>query len=248
MAVSLLGGEVLLREDLGDVIGVLVAGGVAVRITTNGRLVPSRAHVLDGVSCVKMSLDGPRDVHDALRGEGAFAAVLEAVQACRQRGIRVQVNTVLTRRLLPRLDEHLETASRLGARVTFQVPELRAGAAARDLAGILPDPDRLREALAKLAGHVQGGDRRIGSSEGTLRYMLAWPEMEPVDCWAGLLFCRVLVDGSIRACDRTYAPVPAGRTLARVGPCRGCYRNNTIEINRAVAGGLDALRALARLL
>jgi MoaA/NifB/PqqE/SkfB family radical SAM enzyme len=260
VGVSFTGGEVLLREDLGKLIEVLADGGLTVRVTTNGSLVGERIDRLRRASVVKMSLDGPPDLHDSLRDAGAFDAIRDAVDRLTHEGIPVQVNSVLTKMLLERLDEHLEHVRRLGTRVTFQVPEDRPGAKDGAIDDIAPDPAALRRGLAILADLASAGDRRIGNSRGTLEYMRSWPEIDPVDCFAGRFFCRVLPDGRVVACDRDYAPTPipppgtrdgfveSVKGMRRAGRCRGCFRNNTIEINRALGGGRDALVRLHRLL
>ena len=133
LAVSLLGGEVLLREDLGRLIAILDHGGVAVRVTSNGILVPRRLDTLRRARLLKLSLDGPEEVHDSLRGQGAYAGLMAGLEAARRAGIPVQLNTVLSRELLPGIDAYLALVQRLACRVSFQPLELRAGLSPRDL-------------------------------------------------------------------------------------------------------------------
>lgn len=258
LAVSLSGGEVLLRQDVGRIIHLLSAEGVITRVTTNGSLLPERIGDLGGVSAIKMSLDGPPEVHDDLRGEGSFDEIATAVEAARGAGIEVQLNSVLTRHLVGRIDEHLDVVARLGSRVTFQVPEQR-GADRKVLEDLGPAPDEMKRVLAMLGKLAKAGDRRIGNSPGTLEYMSRWPDRDQVDCHAGRVFCRVMADGRVMACDRDYAPCETpppgtvtgfGRVVAsmrKAGWCRGCWRNNTIEINRALGGAADAIRAVRKL-
>jgi len=208
---------------------------------------------------LKISLDGPPDLHDEVRGKGAYAAVVRALDVARQEGVRTQVNTVLTRRVVERLDEVLDTVSELGTRATFQPIELRHDEAARGVDEATPSAEQMREAIARLRRMKAAGDPRIGNSEGTFAYMACWPELPPMNCHAGRRFCRVLSDGRVVACDRPYAPhappPPAAQPLGfarglagldRAGMCRGCWRNNTIELNRALGGASDAWGAVRR--
>lgn len=262
--VSLCGGEVLLRPELGQILEILHRGGVVTRVTTNGRLVPQRLDDLRWISRLKLSLDGPPEVHDLVRGPGAFADLQAALAAARRAGIPVQLNSVLGRPLLERLDEHLQTVARLGASVTFQPPERRPGAAPKALDELLPTPGQMSRAVDRLAALRRAGDRRVGNSAGTLAYIKTWPEPAPVDCHAGRRFCRIMPDGRVLACDRPQAPaviqaanerqstVEPGFTngivgLRRAGTCAGCWRNNTIEINRALSGAQGAVRAVLRM-
>ena len=258
VGVNLCGGEVLLRRDVGEVIAILRRGGVLTRITTNGQLVPERIDELKPLNRIKISLDGPPDLHDDVRGRGAYDRVVAAVEAASRAGIPIQLNTVLTRRVIERLDALLETVGALEQRVTFQPIELRSKSALRGVDSATPEPDRMRWAVRRLKALKRAGDDRIGSSLGTLEYMDTWPELEPVDCHAGRRFCRVLSDGRVVACDRPYAPQKppepgsaagfrAGiAALERAGHCQGCWRNNTIELNRALSGSAGAIDSVRK--
>ena len=259
LAVSLLGGEVLLREDLGRLIAILDHGGVAVRVTSNGILVPRRLDTLRRARLLKLSLDGPEEVHDSLRGQGAYAGLMAGLEAARRAGIPVQLNTVLSRELLPGIDAYLALVQRLACRVSFQPLELRAGLSPRDLDELSPGPEDLRRVLARLAQLRRRGDRRLVNSPGTLELMRRWPATVPRRCQAGRWFCRVMSDGRVVACDEPWIvdKVPAGETgsftagvarMAAVGRCPGCWRNNTLEINRALGGAGEALAAVSRLI
>lgn len=257
LAVSFCGGEVLLRDDLGALLRRLRRAGVTTRVTSNGQLVPARIEQLRHASGLKLSLDGPADLHDRIRGAGAHRAVADAVAAARAAGIPTQLNTVLSRELVERIDEHLGDVDRFGASVTFQPPERRAGAEPDAAGAAFPDPAAFAMAVRRLQQLRAGGDRRIANSPGTLARLAGWPSQEPIDCHAGSRFCRILADGRVVACDRPQAPhppqvdVPAGfaagvARLRHAGTCPGCWRNNTMEINRLLGGAPDAWTAVRR--
>ncbi|MCP4872110.1 MAG: radical SAM protein [Proteobacteria bacterium] len=257
VAVNLCGGEVLLRPDLGDVIRTLADAGIVVRVTTNGSMVPRRIAELRPLSCLKLSLDGPPDLHDAVRGEGAYEALVAAVDAARGADIPVMINTVLTAVVCDRLEEVFATLDTLEATGTFNPIELRHDEASDGVDAATPTPAAMQAAVGALIERAERDDPRVGNSLGTLRYLRTWPAIEAVDCRAGQRFCRVLSDGRVAACDRSYAPTPppppglvptgfhAGvAALRRAGSCEGCWRNNTIEVNRALSGSLGAVDSL----
>jgi len=250
LGVSLCGGEVLLRDDLGALISILARGGLLTRLTTNGRLVPERIEELAELDAVKFSLDGPRGVHDRLRGDGSFDAVMAGIEAVRRTGLHAQVNTLLSGPLLEHLEEHLRQVRRLGLSVTFQPPEVRHPEAEAAVLALQPDPAAFRAALADLQQRKRSGDDRIGNSSGVLAAMERWPDAQETTCQAGRWFARILSDGRIVACDRShaslaYVPVDRG-TLPRPTRCDGCWQNNTLELNRALGGSVDSLRAALR--
>jgi MoaA/NifB/PqqE/SkfB family radical SAM enzyme len=253
LAVSFCGGEVLLRADLGDLLRRFERAGMVTRVTTNGALVPDRLDDLRHATTLKVSVDGPAAVHDRLRGAGSHAAALAAVEAARSTGLEVQLNTVLGAPLLPHLRDHLRDARHLGVSATFQPPEDRG----EGLADLSPEPANLRLAISHLLALRGAGDPVVGNSPGTLALLARWPDPPALDCHAGRRFCRVLADGHVVACDRPQAPhalpaeTPSGfiagvQRLQRAGPCAGCWRNNTLEINRLLGARTDALGAVRR--
>ena len=257
VAVNLCGGEVLLRPDVGAVVHTLASAGVIVRITSNGALVRRKLDELRPLSCLKLSLDGPPDLHDEVRGAGAFDVLVDAMEAARSVGIPVMVNSVLTAAVCERLDELLDVVGRLEAPATFNPIELRHDEARTGVDAATPTPAAMAGAVAKLQRLQRDGDPRVGNSAGTLQYMATWPDIGAVDCRAGQRFFRVLSDGRVVACDRPYAPHPpppvrAAPTgflagvdrLSRAGECVGCWRNNTVELNRALSGSLGAAGSL----
>ena len=62
--ISLDGGEPLTHPRVLDVVELLAELGVVTRMNTNGILVPKRRDVIRRLSKVKISLDGPEEIHD----------------------------------------------------------------------------------------------------------------------------------------------------------------------------------------
>ncbi len=96
--VSLIGGEPLLRKDVGEIIRHLKSRGVHTAMNTNGWLVPERIEDVALLDVVCLTLDGPPDVHDAQRRRGSYKKVIRALDALRARGVPAVTMTVLTQR------------------------------------------------------------------------------------------------------------------------------------------------------
>src|SRR5215469_15063431 len=90
---SLIGGEPLLREDAGEIISHLVERGVHAAMNTNGWLVVDRIEEVSRLDLVCVTLDGPRDVHDAQRRHGSYDRAIAAIEALRQHGVAVVTMT-----------------------------------------------------------------------------------------------------------------------------------------------------------
>jgi Radical SAM superfamily len=255
-AISFIGGEVLLREDLGHLLSECRKLGIRSRVTSNGSLVTRHPDRVQDADILKLSLDGPRALHDELRGEGSFRKVIEAARWARGRDLKVQFNCVLSGSLHGRIPEVLDIAAAEGVTVTFQPAENRTQECGGDMGAFLPTPGLMREMIGQLKRARKRYPGLVGNSIVGLDYMQSWPVLAPVSCHAGLLFGRLLPDGRLVACDRETMGGEAdavahgfraafGR-LREVGPCPGCWRNNTIDINLALSGDPWALLGLIR--
>jgi len=94
-SMNITGGEPFLRSDLFDILQAVRDEGFAVYLLTNGTLVDeARARALAdlGVSGVQVSIEGPEEIHDAIRGRGSFAGVERLVDA----GVPVTLNVTLS--------------------------------------------------------------------------------------------------------------------------------------------------------
>ena len=116
----LTGGEPLLHPNVVEIAGYAVSRGLRVVLGTNGTLItPDLAGVLRDVpiSRVGVSLDFPvGELQDGFRGVGgAFDRALRGIEACRQAGIEVQVNSTITKLNVSYLDDLLGLALDLGA-------------------------------------------------------------------------------------------------------------------------------------
>lgn len=118
--IILTGGEPLLREDVFEIAAYATGAGLRVALSTNGTLVSedtARRLLAAGVLTASISLDGSSpEVHDDFRKQpGAFAASLRGMRILQEAGIKVQVNTSLTRRNLGDLDNIYRLVKRLSA-------------------------------------------------------------------------------------------------------------------------------------
>jgi hypothetical protein len=68
--VGILGGEPLLRSDVGALFDHVRARGMACVLTSNGLMVPRRIEKLRGLNTLVLSLDAPGPADDAQRGAG----------------------------------------------------------------------------------------------------------------------------------------------------------------------------------
>jgi radical SAM protein with 4Fe4S-binding SPASM domain len=96
--VALTGGEPLTRPDWHVIAGRLAADNHHVSMMTNGTLVnpETAARIADsGIASVTVSVDGTREFHDRIRGEGCHRLVYAAIRNLKQVGISPSVKTAV---------------------------------------------------------------------------------------------------------------------------------------------------------
>lgn len=131
----LTGGDPLGRPDLFDLVADAQDAGLAVSLSPSitPLLTPEALDRIrdSGIHAVALSLDGDTALtHDAFRATaGVFDATVRAWRQARERGIRVQINTTVTRHNIHELPGILRLVHDLGAMtwsVFFLVPTGRA--------------------------------------------------------------------------------------------------------------------------
>ncbi len=137
--IFLSGGELYIRNDIDEILRRIAPKRLC-HIYTNGTLIgPADAEgwVSAGVTSVAFSVDGPKEVHDAIRGRGTFASIMSAVEmlitARKRRGKRfplINLRTTITAQNAGSLAHMLRVAEEAGADYcTFQAfnPTTRLG-------------------------------------------------------------------------------------------------------------------------
>lgn len=194
------GGEPLLRPDLGTLIADAKGMGYQVFVSTNGHFLPGRLDDLRRVDNLNFSLDGPREVHDAVRGAGAFDDTLRAAAAAREAGLPFSFQCVLARHNLGHVAETLAIAREQGAWMMFQPATawLDSSTAPNPLA---PPVAPYREAMEELLRLKRAG-APVANSRAGLRHLSRWPDAAPIRCLAGRLMVAVEPDGTLLSCHQ----------------------------------------------
>ena len=131
--ISMHGGEAYLRPDLFELVRSIRDHGMVATMVTGGRgLTPEIAQKMKDadISAVSVSIDGPRDIHNRLRGfDGSFQNAVQALTNLRDAGITVGANTQVNRENLFELHslyDELRKFPLYGWQVQLMVPMGRA--------------------------------------------------------------------------------------------------------------------------
>ncbi|MFJ6939332.1 TIGR04053 family radical SAM/SPASM domain-containing protein [Streptomyces sp. NPDC101132] len=115
------GGDPFQRADLGELVAYGSSLGLRVAVSPSGTPTLTRENLVAvrdaGAVALSLSLDGSTaERHDAFRGvSGVYDWTLEGWRTARELGLKVQINTTLTRRSLPDLADIAALVRREGA-------------------------------------------------------------------------------------------------------------------------------------
>ncbi len=194
------GGEPLLRDDLGRLVDHARRKNISVGLSTNGILFASRLPELAGLSYLSLSLEGPEEIHDALRGGGSFRKVLEAARAAKEKGMSLRFYATLNALNVDRIDDLLGLSDQYGAQIVFQPATANLLGGNEENPVCLPE-EKYAEAIKKLLKAKKGPyAKTIRNSVTGLRHLARWPHLKPLKCAAGSITCRIEPDGTLSRC------------------------------------------------
>lgn len=199
--ISLSGGEPLLRQDIRGIIDYCNQKGIYPEMNSNGNLVAKNIDVIKKLDFLKLSLDGPKEIHDYLRGEGSFEKVICAADTAFNNGVNFGFAATLTRYNIDSVDFLLGIGKRYNTIVAFQpLKPLYRGI--EDISTLSPPENKFRAAIAKLINLKRNGNGHIRNSLQNLRHIYHWPKYKQLRCWAGKIFCIIDSNGDLYPCDR----------------------------------------------
>ncbi len=205
--VAITGGEPLVRGDLAEAGRQIKKRGFRWGMVTNGYAMTQTIFeelLQAGMSSVAISLDGPKDEHDWLRGKnGSFERAVNTIKyaaGAAKRGLFFDIVTCVNRKNFCKLNEFRDFLLDIGVRywrLAFIFPKGRA----ENNQELRLNSEQFRELLEFIRSTRKQG--KINVSYGCGGFLGAY-EMEvrdtPFYCRAGVGIGSVLADGSISAC------------------------------------------------
>jgi radical SAM protein with 4Fe4S-binding SPASM domain len=117
--VLITGGEPTVKEGLDEVVDIL-GKTCSIIIFTNAldrgslkKLLPTLRKYKKNIA-INVSLDGPKKIHDLIRGKGTYEKVASNIKLLTEEGFEVNTNTVLTTNVVPYLKDFVEEVKDLG--------------------------------------------------------------------------------------------------------------------------------------
>ncbi len=208
------GGEPFLRQDIFEILAEIGRKGFDIYLLSNGILINrEKAKMLSGlgVKGVQVSIEGPKEIHEIIRGKGSFYSSLRGVQCLFEAGIKVTLNITLSEINAGHFMDMVALSSSLGVqRLGFSrlVPSGRGAG----LLGKMLKKERVKEIYETVSS------LNINGLEITTGDPIASQMSLPADendagsvatggCAAGISGITLLPDGTITPCRRLNIPI-----------------------------------------
>ena len=212
---NITGGEPFLRSDFREILEALSGRGFEIHILSNGTLIDKeRAGTLAGldVKGVQVSIEGPGDVHEAVRGRGSFDAAVNGVRNLLDSGLDVALNITLSELNADCFAEMVSLSLSLGVhKLGFSrlVPSGRGAA----MLGRMLGKEKVKSTYAGIFSMETNG-LKIVTGDPVASQMFSSPDTgadvsTPAGgCAAGISGMTLLADGTVVPCRRL--PIPLG--------------------------------------
>jgi radical SAM protein with 4Fe4S-binding SPASM domain len=202
------GGEPFVYKGLWDIITHARQRGFNVAILTNGSLVKTedaaKASRL-GVMDIQVSLEGPPEIHDAIRGSGSFDAAVKGARLLIEAGNKVLANMTLSGLNIARIEETTDIARKVGFSGMGFSRLVPCGSGKNLLANMLTSSE-IRNAYTRAFAFssslfkVSSGDPLFGVISGVKPSPQSHLTLS--GCSAGFSGITITSDGSVMPCRR----------------------------------------------
>ena len=237
------GGEPLFRKDAGELISYAKDIGLRSFLVTNGVLVEKHFRELSELEGVELSLDGPKEYHDLICGEGVYDKVVRALSILRKSDIPVFIKSVLSKQSTQDINHVLALCEEFQAQLNIQPVGIHKEDREKRAQSYLPGKRELHELLEWIYQQKTEG-RPVAASFDYLNLLKQrWPHDNNIRCWAGKLSCNVTPDGYVTACcnrlnettqkcfGKNSGYPRAFQNLPDYRNCHQCFYSTQMELN-----------------
>lgn len=211
--VSFVGGEPLLREDIGLLIEKVKKKNMFVSIVTNGTLIKKNISSLKNLDIIIISIDGPQEVHN-LTGKANVSELLENIRLLKKNKINISTSTVLTKPTIKHLDYLLKISKELKFNLFFQpyshLVYLSLTKTKSDK--LAPSLNEFKKAIERIIKEKKKG-ALIANSFPYLNLIKDGTNPEANKCLAGKRYCYIDTNGDVYPCSPMIERMPVYNTV-----------------------------------
>ncbi len=95
--IRILGGEPLIRKDIGKIIRYMHSKKMFIEMATNGELIERYLDDLKYLDILQISVDGNEKSHDAVRGQGSYKKMLKGLETAVNANLPVRIHGVFNK-------------------------------------------------------------------------------------------------------------------------------------------------------
>lgn len=196
--VNMVGGEIFKHKDVMEMLKYLDDNGMAVTIVTNAvgitDVVMGKLKAMKNLY-VLVSVDGTKELHDQIRGEGQFDKIIPKIRKMNEEGMEVEILCTINAINVKHVKEIAKMGNELGVPVNFNL--FKPFAKKHDY--LIVNPDDFFEAVENLLKMRVHEGYKIGISDASLSaYMMGLPEKN--ECTATMSGIVINTDGKMLTC------------------------------------------------
>lgn len=227
---SFTGGEPTLRKDLACLLEYAKEKGLITLLNTNGLIFDET--LLDHLDSISLSLDGPEEINDKIRGKGTYQATMKIIGLCKERKIPVTALCVISGRNYRYVRKLLKIAKYLKIKIAFQ-PIVKKSNSSEYIRHV-------NQAVRVLLKEKKKGSKEIINTIQGLEFLKKFPYGKPQTCISGTFYLRLSPEGYVNYCglkklekkisfrDKTNKEI---QEVLRRKPCSDCWCCNLIEMS-----------------
>lgn len=211
---TFIGGEPLLRPDIGILIDYAKEMGFMVNVSTNGTFINSKIDCLKNADHVLISLEGPKELHDSICTVPCFDRVVQGIEALHKIGIKPLINTVISKANEDYIDYLVDFGLKHDVHVNFTLV-YPLNKTAEEYA--IPSQRILKVAekilsLKKKYKHISCSNEAFNRNALYAKGVI--PRFQVSPCLAGKMYLDILPDGTLAPCYARFADKgPSGLKL-----------------------------------
>lgn len=260
--ISFSGGEPLLRDDIGQIINHCKKAGISPEMNSTGYLLKDKIREIKGLDLLKISLDGPLEVSELVRGKKeSYQWAVDAASCARANNLFFIFTTTLTKFNINYVEDMVCLAKEFNTLVAFQpLKEIDCqGIVTGELESIWPPEKLFKQSIDKLIGYKKKDRLSMRNSLREFKHIYNWPHYKELKCWGGKIFCMIAPNGEVAPCDRlkyneelpNCAEIGFQEAFNRLPPlprCEGCGFCGTVELNYLMSFKFDVLNSIRKIL
>ncbi len=255
--ITFIGGEPLLRDDIGKLLKFAQSKGILTTISTNCELFDKKLTELQHLDLLITCLNGPEEVHDKIRGKGNYKKTMDALDSGSIKAGKI-ATFVITNENKAYIDFMIETAQDKGFFINFQ-PVFQnelAKVEYESLDKIIPKKEEIKRIFTQLIDKKKQG-KPIINSYASLRSFSKNGAVIFKRCYLGSLSVTIDPTGNVYQC---YKFINNGNCMngnkvgwkkaianVRISSCKICYYGCHIEDNFLYSLNISSIYNLLRL-